>query len=476
MTLTRAEIDQILEELELPGSHVQQVFQPRVDTLIFDLYRKGERCRLMVSLTQGAARLHATNRSFAKPKRPQRFDALLRARLRGSHIVGADHVEQERIVALRLARAGEEYTLWLRLWGGAANAILTDPDGTIIDACYRRPKRGEVSGGSYSPEHDIGGRRKAGSQPSRVRDYTEPTLNEALDRSDYEAELEEERERLRKRIDTVLAREERRLARTITGLERREHQLANADASQHFGELLLANLHAVPRRAERVQLPDWEREGSTVEIPLDPSKSPQENAEAFFARAKKDRSGAHAVTEQLRNLRNQLEEAREVRAELSQIRDLPRLRELRDRYAASKTQRKESDDTGRPGLTFRSNGFEILVGRNARENDELLRRHVRGNDTWIHARDCPGGYVFIRHRPGKSIPLEVLLDAGNLAIHYSKARGSGAADLYYTQVKYLNRPKGGKAGLVVPTQEKNLRVDVDSGRLERLLAGAGNGP
>jgi predicted ribosome quality control (RQC) complex YloA/Tae2 family protein len=72
---------------------------------------------------------------------------------------------------------------------------------------------------------------------------------------------------------------------------------------------------------------------------------------------------------------------------------------------------------------------------------------------------------------GKSPPLEVMLDAGNLAIHFSKAKASGAGDVFYTQVKYLRRVKGGKRGLVIPTQEKNLHIKVEEERIERLKAG-----
>ncbi|MPN52190.1 hypothetical protein SDC9_199846 [bioreactor metagenome] len=69
----------------------------------------------------------------------------------------------------------------------------------------------------------------------------------------------------------------------------------------------------------------------------------------------------------------------------------------------------------------------------------------------------------------KSVPLDVLLDAANLALVFSKAKSQGKADLYYTQVKHLRRPKGGKTGLVLPTQEKNLSVVLDESRLARLL-------
>ena len=122
----------------------------------------------------------------------------------------------------------------------------------------------------------------------------------------------------------------------------------------------------------------------------------------------------------------------------------------------------------RPGLTFKCKDWLIIVGRDATENDELLRRHVKGNDLWLHARDFHGSYVFIKQRSGKSYPLEVMLDAGNLALFYSKGRNAGEGALFYTQVKYLRRAKNGPKGLVIPTQEKNLHIKLDDSRLRAL--------
>ena len=122
-----------------------------------------------------------------------------------------------------------------------------------------------------------------------------------------------------------------------------------------------------------------------------------------------------------------------------------------------------------PGVRTTSGGFQIIAGRNAKENDDLLRHYVKGNDMWMHTRDFPGGYVFIKFRRDKTIPLEVLLDAANIAVLYSKGRNNTSVDLYYTQVKYLRRAKDGKTGLVLPTQEKNLTIKPEPARIARLL-------
>ena len=127
-------------------------------------------------------------------------------------------------------------------------------------------------------------------------------------------------------------------------------------------------------------------------------------------------------------------------------------------------------------LTLTSGPFTLLVGRTARQNDATLRA-ARGNDYWLHCRDYPGAHVFVRHLRAKSVPLETLLDAANLALYFSKARGAGQADVYYTQVKYLRRPRGadragaGPApGRVIPTRARNLFVRLDQARIQRLLA------
>ncbi|MBQ9631055.1 MAG: DUF814 domain-containing protein, partial [Treponema sp.] len=128
-------------------------------------------------------------------------------------------------------------------------------------------------------------------------------------------------------------------------------------------------------------------------------------------------------------------------------------------------QQKKKDD---PGIRYVINGWIILVGRDSNENDELLRHYAKGLDTWLHARNFPGGYVFIKNKSAKTVPLNILLDAANLALYYSKARKQGKADIYYTQVKYLRRAKNGPKGLVIPTQEKNLFVKLDTKRISSL--------
>lgn len=473
MSLNWREIDRVLEELDLEDCHVQRVVQPDFRTVVFELYRPRERFHVLVSLEQGATRIHRLTRKPAKPKKPQRFEQFLRSRLEGGRINEAYQLEGERIVKLAVERAGERTIVWIRLWGGAANIIVTDTDGIILDAVYRRPKRNEISGERYDPEADIAkgtsdeAGRAARLEKFSVREYPEGVdFNDVLEETYGKRAHNERREQLARALTKRLNTELDRARRTLADLERKQEQAEDHEQYRMWGDLIMANLHRISPGDRWIEVENYMRDNEPTTIELDPGRAPHENAEAYYERHKKAGSSLDRITEQLDNQRLRIERLEEQRHTVETTDDIALLTELK----ASLDPEKETAGGDRtPGLQFESGGFRILVGRTARENDELLRRYVRGNDYWLHTRDAPGGYVFVRSKPGKSVPLEVLLDAGNLAVWYSKARNAGEADLFYTQVKYLRRAKHGKTGLVIPTQEKNLAVRVEQERLDRLF-------
>ncbi|MFW5688237.1 MAG: NFACT family protein [Spirochaetota bacterium] len=149
MSLNWREIDAVLAELDLPGSYVQQVIQPDYRNLYLEIFRPGSRFFLRVCLETGRTRIHSATAKPHKPRVRQRFAQLLHARIKGARIVAARQINADRVVRIDLERAGETTVLWIRLWGGAANVLATDADGAIVDAFFRRPKRGEVTGGTY---------------------------------------------------------------------------------------------------------------------------------------------------------------------------------------------------------------------------------------------------------------------------------------------------------------------------------------
>jgi predicted ribosome quality control (RQC) complex YloA/Tae2 family protein len=265
-----------------------------------------------------------------------------------------------------------------------------------------------------------------------------------------------------------LALSENKLLANLEKLRSRLDEYANLERFKELGDLITSNLHAVTKGDMWVHAEDFFHDNAPVEIELFPQLTPAQNAEKYYDRHRKAKLGRAKVEEEIERLSKTLARVQRQRAALLADEDSSSL----VRAARSAVQARKplaSDDT--PGLVFSSPPFRILVGRTASENDELLRKKVRGNDWWFHARDWPGAYVFVKSAAGKSLPLETMLDAGNLAVHFSRGKSAGVADVYYTRVKYLRRAKGAKKGTVLPTQEKNLRIRLDPERIERLKSG-----
>lgn len=487
MSLNWKEINLILSELSLEGSQIQGVIQSAYDVLALQLYKGGKATTLLVALTPGACRLHATYRAVPKPEKPLRFAEFLKSRIVNGWITEAVQLGEDRVVRITVRRGDLLYRIYVRLWSNAANVIVTDAEGKILDVMRRSPKRGEISGGFYQPEtaqqvaHQAAQEAPQSSpgapeqveavsapvRPKRnfeIRSFEGPgSFNEHIDA--YYAEqggalsLEALREQTKKLY-------EGRLGRLSASLERLREKRASYEKGENlkeYGDILMANLHQIRTGDNWFEGLNFYN-NEQVRIKLDPQKTPQANAEMYYEQYRKAKTGLSEVNEEIER-----GEAEQVRLEQKLSDLLAEDNPLRLHRALQKERQIiKPEDKKRPGLTFLRKGWMLIVGRDAAENDELLRHYVKGSDLWLHARDYPGSYVFIKARAGKTVPLDILLDAGNLALFYSKGRNNGEGDLFYTPVKFLRRAKNGPKGLVIPTQEKNLHIVLEDRRLKEL--------
>ena len=513
MSLNCAEIDKILEELDLEGSYIQKVVQSSYSVMVLHLY-KIRPMSLVICLEPGACRLHETTRKIPKFDKPLRFMELLRSRLRGAKITEAVQLNNDRIVRLSLETVSDTLHLYIRLWSGAANMLLVD-NGIIVDAFYRRPSRHEVSGESWQllpGESEVAAMQTFGNKPSvaadseakavaesasaavssasdikntpavvssptadkpvkayTIRSYdTSKTFNEAIDEWYARQAPVLSLEALRAEAERFYGLKIEKISRALEKLEAKKHSFLQADTLKHQGDLLLANLYRIPQGTSSVELEDYAADNRIIRIALDPRKTAQKNAAGYYERYKKAVSGLEALTDDIEASKRTLAALNEELAKL-RVEENPYLIEKVLHKRKIPVQRKQAaQEKERPGLTFYHDGWILYVGRTAAENDELLRHHVRGKDMWLHVRDYSGGYVFIKNKNGKTVPLPVLIAAGNLAVFYSKARRNGQADLYYTAVKDLRRAKNAPKGTVLPSNEKNLSIKLDPAVLKQL--------
>ncbi|MCL1929214.1 MAG: NFACT family protein, partial [Treponema sp.] len=161
MSLNWKEIDLVLEELNLPGMQIQKIYQSTFDVLALIVYGKqpisGNRESsgshlLVISLLPLACRFHECFRAVPKSNKPLRFAEFLKSRLLNGRIEEAAQLGEDRIIRIVVKKGESIYRLYIRLWSNAANVILTDEEGIILDAMRRLPKRGETGGAYYKPE------------------------------------------------------------------------------------------------------------------------------------------------------------------------------------------------------------------------------------------------------------------------------------------------------------------------------------
>ena len=500
MSLNCNEINLILNELDLTGSFIQEIVQPGYDMLAFYTYKEGTAKTVVVCTAQNAVRINETRRKITKNEKPLRFMEFLRSHIKGCRINSCAQLGFERVIKMELSRTvaaqekkanqqtvhislvkkpvlskeelaardeseeiEENYILYIKLWNNAANVILCDTQNVILEPMFRRPERGEVKGEVYEPPVFDDSKKDEILERFPVREFSAESFNSYIDYHYSEQTSSLSRAALLEKAEKWYNQRHSKMESALNNLLQKKERFENAEQIKHQGDLILTYGHLITGETKFLECEDYET-GKQLRILIDPKKSAQENAQEYYKNYKKAVSGAEEIVHDIEMAKTQLEKLDQQYAQICAEQNPVKIEQLLRRDTTPTQQKKKNH----PGLDYTINGWYILVGRDANENDELLRHHVRGDDLWLHVRDFPGGYVFIKARKGKTVPLEILLDAANLAVHYSKARGDSKVDLYYTHVKYLRRAKNGPKGLVLPTQEKNLCVTPDKERLKKL--------
>jgi predicted ribosome quality control (RQC) complex YloA/Tae2 family protein len=452
-SMTAAEIAAALAEVapRVVGGVIVKVREPWDDHLALSIRKEGRNVELLVGVTAGLARIHRAD--DLPPARPRVSPFTLRARklLRPARVTALEQVPGERVVTLAVSRHRDAEGPWeTRLVAelfGRGRMFLLDDGGRVLAWTGPGGPRGLTPATPYAPP------------PSGPRPGAE--VGEDLPVAGLEARYRAWMAAREARDGGALAeaarrRERRRIERRIAAMERDLAALADFPAWRREGELLAAHRHLLARGLASVTVTDWFTEGNPERaLALDPAKTPEENIEARFRRARRAERGIPVLT-------GRLEAARAERARLEaaplEAPDVPARPEPRSRERALAGLRRY--DAG--------GGWEVLVGRGAAENERLTFRVARGNDLWLHARGVPGAHVVLRGE-GEPPPSAVRA-AALLAAHFSRLKGEGGGEVIYTPRKFVRRLKGGRPGQVAVEREKVLWVTLEGAEAARLLA------
>jgi len=235
-------------------------------------------------------------------------------------------------------------------------------------------------------------------------------------------------------------------------VEARWLQLAESGKYEHWGHLLMAHLTNIPNESKSVELIDYLTQ-KPIKIPLKADLSPLKNAERYFRKAKNEKLEESFVAADLERVTQRLAElsVQKEKLESGQFNDS-------DWKKWGQENRKKEQNDPLPFLRFEQAGYEIWVGKNAGNNDELLRA-AKPNDHWLHAYGSGGSHVIIKNPQKKNPPSAVVQFAAALAAKYSKQRGSESVPVQFTQRKFVRKRKGNAPGLVAVDRFETIFVD-----------------
>ena len=503
----------------LVGARLQRVIQPSKDTVVLETYHRGD-AWLLVSWSPVHARAYVCKRKPASPADLPGFCAALRKHVQGGRITSVRQRGFDRVLEVAVSTSEGGFLLVAELMGKHSNMVLLDSAGKIL-ACGKSVGRSQSSrpvqtGGTYSPPpfeprlpltsakpgDDLATFEGAspflrrliqagypldqvtslqfapvdspnnGAYPFDVALLGYPTvrvpnLSSALE-NEFEARIQnDEVGTARQALAAQLARVALARETALAGIAEAIATAHDAPRLQRLGELVLAYQGMVSPGADRLDAHDYD--GTPVSIRLVADKSPVENANRYFDKAKHAKSRLGEVESQQSRLASELADVRSLLAKLDQALTLAEIEGLKaDCEKRHWLHRKQvataKEDRPYEGFPIRQlvspGGWTVLYGTNATSNDYLTTKVAKGNDYWFHVRGQNSSHVVL---VTQGQPLKVqspdLVFAAQVSARNSPAKHSSHVPVDYTLKKYVRKPRASAPGAAVYEREKTLHVD-----------------
>lgn len=265
---------------------------------------------------------------------------------------------------------------------------------------------------------------------------------------------------LRKIVQTALERNRKKY--DLQGKQLKDTE--NRDKYRIYGELINVYGYELEPNAKHLECLNYYT-NETIMIPLDSTKTPQENSQKFFDKYNKQKRTYEALVSLIEETHDEIVYLESVSNALDIALSEDDLNQIKEElidagYVKRKFTKKKVKITSKPFHYISSDGYHMYVGKNNIQNEELTFDFAVGNDWWFHAKGCPGSHVIVKTN-GDELPDRTFEEAGKLAAYYSKNRGNDKVEIDYIEKKHVKKPKGGKPGFVVYYTNYSLIIDSD---------------
>ena len=238
----------------------------------------------------------------------------------------------------------------------------------------------------------------------------------------------------------------------------------NFEKYKNIGDILAANMHQIKYGMKKITVFDFYN-NEEITINLDPLLSPNDNLNFYYNKYNKGKRTISALDSRFLDIQNEIRYFEEIKMFIEKENDFIGIEEIENELNLSnsgnkiKNKIKLNKSKKRELLSFDYKCFQIFVGRNNKENEEISFSKGQPNDIWMHAKDIPGSHVLIL-RNNKEVPEDVLLHAANLACEYSKAKKGDKVTVDYCERKFVKKIKNSKPGNVIYTNFHSLLIEV----------------
>ena len=261
----------------------------------------------------------------------------------------------------------------------------------------------------------------------------------------------------------LIARLNKDLKKHTNTLNNQQKQLdkqAKANDYMKKGNLLTANSYAIKRGETAVTLKDYET-GNEVEIQLDETLSPIENAQRYFNLYNKIKRACEIAQKMSLETKEQIMYCKQLLYDIENTDSLAELKEISlDFEPEIKQSPSKKKELALNILKLEIDGFIVYIGKNNKQNDYLYSKISSPDDIWFHTLNTPGSHIIVKTPEYKRKMEDItLLKIAKLAKEYSTAKSSTKVPVVYTLRKYVKRPNNTKSGFVVYKNETEIVVD-----------------
>jgi predicted ribosome quality control (RQC) complex YloA/Tae2 family protein len=268
---------------------------------------------------------------------------------------------------------------------------------------------------------------------------------------------------LKKTVERFLEKTEKRLAINLQTYEENK----DFENFKRYGELITANIHLLKKGDNNAHVLNYySNTGEYMDIPLLTNKNPQENAQYYYRKYNKSKSAFNYARNEIETIRKEISYLESVLFAIENAQTSEELNEisleLKEQKYINKVKGKKLENPGslriNPLSITSGDGFNILIGRNNKQNDRLTFKTARHEDIWLHVKNFPGSHTVIRTE-GRDVPDSTLIEAAQYAAWYSKARNSSKVEVDYTTIRNVKKPSGAKPGMVNYFNYKTILVE-----------------